>query len=57
MDLTAFLQDGKNMLLHFNTDTKLSCSKLGEALSSNREKVLVPMDLKMVRNSYRITYI
>lgn len=57
MDLTAFLQDGKNMLLHFNTDTKLSCSKLGEALSSNREKVLVPMDLKMVRNSYRIIYI
>lgn len=48
---------GKNMLLHFTTDTKLSFPKLGEALSSNREKALVPMDLKMVRNSYRIIYI
>lgn len=43
------------MLLHFNTDTKLSCPELGEALSSHREKALVPMDLKMVRNAPRIT--
>lgn len=42
------------MLLHFNIDTKLSCPKLGEVLSTNKEKALVTMDLKMVRNSHRM---